>query len=170
MNLLFVFPNPYGFKIVKTFTERNSRQYVALFVRSFRRQKHERRLANDFPRRIAKNLLRAAIPTGDDTIQRFADDGVIRGFDNTRQLRARFFSASTLQVDAMQQGRVEPDERAEHNDILNIEHRRLGLRTKQTGAIHLRFSPVKRERNQNYGQQQSTSNQTPSAFTDKQAH
>ena len=45
--------------------------------------------ADDFLGAVSEDALSAAIPGGDDALQRLADDGIIRRLDNSREFRLR---------------------------------------------------------------------------------
>ena len=73
-----------GFIMVNPFTAANPVQNSGLFIHPIRRHQDGDRAPDDFLRLITKNSFRAAIPTGDDSLQIFADDGIIGGFHNGR--------------------------------------------------------------------------------------
>ena len=68
----------------------NPRQNVRFFVRAFRRNEHQHRFAHGFLRRVAKKLLCAGIPTGDDSTESLADDRIVGLLDDGREPLAHF--------------------------------------------------------------------------------
>ena len=66
---------------------------------------------------VAENLLRAAIPAGDNTVQRPADDGVVRMFDDARESAGLKLSA--LPLGDVLHGAIQSDDRTRFTDAGN---------------------------------------------------
>src|SRR4029434_6024817 len=81
-----IFTQADGFEMVHTFATLEPRENVRLFVLAVRRNEHRNGLADGFLGRVAEQTLRAFIPTGDNAVEVFANDGVVRGIDNRSQL------------------------------------------------------------------------------------
>ena len=86
-----VLAHPHGFVMIHAFAPRNPRQDVLFLRQPLRRKEHQHRLTNGFPGWITEQFFRAPVPTHDHAIQRFADDGVVRRFDDGRLPGEQFF-------------------------------------------------------------------------------
>ena len=63
--------------MIDPFTAPNPLQNAWLFVASFRWNERQDRLADNFFRLVTEEAFGGGIPTGDDSIEIFADDGVV---------------------------------------------------------------------------------------------
>ena len=61
-----------------------SREDVRFFLESVRREQLDDGMANHLLRRVPEGPLRSLVPALDDTVEVFADDGVLRGIDDRR--------------------------------------------------------------------------------------
>jgi hypothetical protein len=61
----------------QAFAPQDSSQNVILFLLPVGRNQSKDGTSHHFTGRIAKNLLRASVPTGDGAVQVFADDGIV---------------------------------------------------------------------------------------------
>src|SRR5262249_3828930 len=64
---------------------------LILFIWRLRWDKHGNRLTNRFSLRVPVNLLRAWVPTYDNSVQSSRNNRIIRGFDNCSMSEPRFF-------------------------------------------------------------------------------
>src|SRR5205085_2580209 len=72
------------------------RQDRILFGEPVRRKQNSDRAADHFVRRVAENDLGTPVPARDDAVQILADDRVVRGLDNGRQVGAGIFPDRAL--------------------------------------------------------------------------
>src|SRR5262245_33311054 len=77
--------------MVNLFAAPDALQNPRLLVRAVRRYQNHDGLADDLFGRIPEQLLRAFVPTPDDAVQILADDGVVRRFDDSRQMADGLF-------------------------------------------------------------------------------
>src|SRR5262245_25672583 len=77
--------------MINLFAAPDGFQSPRLLIRAIRRYQNHDGLADDLFSRIAKQFLRAFVPTYDDAVQILADDGVVRRFDDGRQLAYSVF-------------------------------------------------------------------------------
>ena len=71
--------------MVHTFATLEPRENFRFFLLALRRNKHRNGPADGFLGRVAEQALSAFVPTGDNAVKVFADDGVVRGIDNRSQ-------------------------------------------------------------------------------------
>ena len=91
-----ILPHAHGFEMLHALAPSNARQNVGLLIHPIRREKHQHGFAHGFCCRVAKYFLGAAIPGVDRPVKILADNGVIRGFDNSGQTFAPFRSPLPL--------------------------------------------------------------------------
>src|SRR5215510_407509 len=77
--------------MVYLFAAPDAFQNTRLLIRAIRRYQNHDGLTDGLFSRIAEQLLRAFVPTHDDAVQVLADDGVVRRFDDGRQLGYSIF-------------------------------------------------------------------------------
>jgi hypothetical protein len=65
--------------MVHTFATLEPPENFRLFLLAVRRNQHRNGLADGFLGRVAEQTLRAFVPTGDNAVEVYADDGVVRG-------------------------------------------------------------------------------------------
>src|SRR5208282_3397612 len=75
----------YGLKMIDTLAAPDAPQNLYFLSLALRRDQDRDGLADHLCGRVAKEPLGAAIPTANDAIQVFADDGVIRGVNDRGQ-------------------------------------------------------------------------------------
>src|SRR5437762_4742953 len=75
----------YGFIVVNGFAAAQPGENVRFFVRSFRRNQQGDRLSDHFGGRVTVEFLGAGVPTGDDSVQIFANDCIVTRFDDRGQ-------------------------------------------------------------------------------------
>jgi hypothetical protein len=71
-----------GLEVLDRFAAQDCRVEPFLFVVMIARYQLEDGLADDLFGRVAEDRLRRPVPTGDDTVEGLADDGVFRRFDD----------------------------------------------------------------------------------------
>src|SRR5258707_7346488 len=98
--MLAAFSKANGFKAGYALTAPNARQDIDFLAFAIRREQHGCRASDRLRLRIAKHLFGALIPTGDDSVRRFADDGVVCRLHNGSQSFSRGFAAQLVIVDA----------------------------------------------------------------------
>ena len=86
------------------------------------------RFADDFLRRIAKNPLRPLVPAGDDAIEVFAHDGIIRGLHYGGEPGARVIGPAFLRDIAKDQhdAKHRPIGQADQLAVEQIRRDRIG--------------------------------------------
>src|SRR5262245_8790736 len=77
MQEVSVLPLSYRFIVVDPFTAPDARQYGFFFLQTVGGKQHRYRLAHYFFRRISEQAFCTAIPTLDDPVEGFGDDGVV---------------------------------------------------------------------------------------------
>src|SRR5688572_33183893 len=73
---------PHSLVVFNSFTTADARQDPNFFIDMVCGYQHRNRLSYDLRGRIAEDAFRALIPTSDDSLKCFADDCIVRGFDN----------------------------------------------------------------------------------------
>ncbi len=84
-----VLPHADGLEMVDAFTGADARDDLDLFRAPVLRNEHRDRLAQRFGFGVAEQSLGAGIPTGNDAVQVFTDDGVIRRINDRTQQQGR---------------------------------------------------------------------------------
>ena len=87
---LAVFAAPEGFEVFDAFAGGDFAEDLGLFGLKLGRDEHEDGLADDLVRLIAEEPGGSGIPTGDDTLEILADDGVVGGVDDGGELQPGF--------------------------------------------------------------------------------
>ena len=82
--------------MLHTFSHLDLRQNLILFRLMIRRNQPPDGGTHDFGGAVAEKLFRPAIPTGDEAVQIFADDGILRKLDNRRQPGTSFLRTPAL--------------------------------------------------------------------------
>ena len=80
-----ILASPHGFKMFDSFAAPDVVEDIRLLRVAFGGNEHEHRLADDLLRGVAKEPLRPAVPTGDDAVEGFRNDRVVRIFDDRRE-------------------------------------------------------------------------------------
>ena len=90
IDLAPVFANTHRLEVLYPFAAPNFFQNDGLFPQPLRRQQPQNGLANHLGGRVAKHAFGSRVPTGNDTVQRLADDGLVGGMnDGLRTARER---------------------------------------------------------------------------------
>src|SRR5215813_6576692 len=71
--------------MVHAFATLEPRQNFSFFLLAVRRNEHRNGPADGFLGRVAEQALRAFVPTGDNAVEVYADNCVVRGIDNRSQ-------------------------------------------------------------------------------------
>ena len=79
--------------MINSFAVSQSLQNSGLFIVQSTRNNQFERLSYSFGFGVLEHALRARIPTGDDSVQIFRDDGVIGGFHHSGEPGVRLFSS-----------------------------------------------------------------------------
>src|SRR4030095_5118239 len=77
-------------------TANDSREDLLLLILTFGWNEYRDRLPDGLVGAVAKQTLSAFVPRQDDALQRLADDGVLRRFNDRRQVGAREIRALAL--------------------------------------------------------------------------
>ncbi len=80
-----IFTHADCFELVHTFAPLESLKNLRFFKLAVRRNEHRDGLPDGLLRGIAERTLRAFVPTGDNPVSVFANDGVLRGIDDRSQ-------------------------------------------------------------------------------------
>lgn len=83
-----------GFVMLNALSRFDSLENLLFLVVQFRRNQAQNGLPDDFLSRITEYPLRTRIPRSDDTVECFAENGIIGGGDNCRQLGLRLLRRS----------------------------------------------------------------------------
>jgi hypothetical protein len=91
-----VFAPAHCFVMVDTFAASQPGKNVAFLFQAVLRDQYSNGLANYFLSAITEQALGTLVPADDDTLQRFADDGVVGRFNNRGKFVNLFFHGFVL--------------------------------------------------------------------------
>ena len=143
LDLSSVLADAHSLKMLHTLAPGDAGQYIRFLRDPVRRKKHEHGPADGLGGGVAENFFRARVPTGDDTVEGFSDDGVVRRLDDGGQLSDFLLGLALLQLIAVEQRGGQPDQTAGARDGGNGKKGDGRLRAQPAGRPRFQRDPTK---------------------------